>query len=359
MAMLILFTGLIGMLNTPTLAETIPITEVFYGDGRQVFEQGIYVIATETNPVEIYPNYTKSDFYKMIKEHVTTETSAGAFTSILISQGICPNSGYGGEINSIEKIDYAFVLSASFTQPGWDCVTLQIITNPIALIPLGNLPVGEYSITLNVDRYMLHCSSWTRVYLGTETWTATFIVVGASFPCPEYIALNATYHALLANYSNLLDDLNSLLADHNALLDDFNSLSADYNDLLDNYDTLIAYFDSLNSSYYGLKSSHESLNSTYYDLLNNYSQPQSDYNSLQEDHNSLSSNYDTMESSYNNLQTDHNSLNSTYNELKSRLDALTADLGTTRISSYVFIIIAILFIGTTAYLAVRRPKVKP
>ena len=171
---LILFTGLIGMLNTPTLAETIPITEVFYGDGRQKFEQGIYVIATETNPVEIYPNYTKSDFYKMIKEHVTTETSAGAFTSILISQGICPNSGYGGEINSIEKIDYAFVLGASFTQPGWDCVTLQIITNPIALIPLGNLPVGEYSITLNVDRYMLHCSSWTHVYLGTEIWTATF-----------------------------------------------------------------------------------------------------------------------------------------------------------------------------------------
>jgi len=172
---LILFTGLIGMLNTPTLAETIPITEVFYGDGRQVFEQGIYVIATETNPVEMYPNYTnKKAYYKMLREHMTTEASTEQFISILVSRGICPSSGYGVGIESIEKIANEFVISANLTEPGWSCVVLWMITNPVALIPIGNLPVGEYSITLQVDQYVRHCPSGWYEHIGTETWTATF-----------------------------------------------------------------------------------------------------------------------------------------------------------------------------------------
>ena len=182
----ILFTGLIGMLNTPTLAETIPITEVFYGDGRQVFEQGIYIIATETDPVEMYPNYTnKKAYYEMLKEHVTTETSVGVFISILVSQGICSSSGYGVGIESIEKIDNEFVISANLTEPGPGCIVFFIINNPVALIPIGSLPVGEYSITLQVDQYVFHCPSWWHEYIGTETWTATF-------SCSEWITVTSS-----------------------------------------------------------------------------------------------------------------------------------------------------------------------
>lgn len=161
--MLILFTGLIGMLNTPTLAETIPITEVFYDYAHPMFEQGIYVIATETNPVEMYPNYT------YIKEHATTETSVGAFVSILVSQGIFSSSGYGLEILSIERIDYEFVLTANVYF--WRTF-VPVFTNPIALIPIGDLPAGEYTINLYAQ------DVW-------ETWTA-------SFNCLEWITVTSS-----------------------------------------------------------------------------------------------------------------------------------------------------------------------
>jgi len=108
------------------------------------------------------------------------------------------------------------------------------------------------------------------------------------------------------------------------LLDLFDSLLADYDDLLDSYDTLVTYFDSLNSSYYGLKSSFESLNSTYYDLLDMYNQLQFDYD-----------------------------------DLKSKHDALTGDLGTAWNLSYLLVITTIVFIATTVYLTIRKPKVKP
>jgi len=310
------------------MAESIPTTEILYGwiSGYSFPTPGIYVIATETNPVEMLQNYTnRSAYYEMVKEHVTTEASVEDFVSILVSRGMFSTGGYGFEIKSIEKMDYAFVLNASFRDPGLECYVFQWITNPTALIPIGNLPAGEYFVTLHIDKYIVHCSDETsREYIGTETWTATFIVVGTSFPCSEYIALNATYHALLANYSDLLDNYSSMLNNYNALLTDHSDLQDDYDVLLDSHDVLVAYFDSLNSSYYGLQSSYESLNSTYYDLLDMYNQFQSDYDDLESQH-----------------------------------DTLTGDLGTTRNLSYAFIMTTIVFIATTVYLAIRKPKVKP
>jgi len=114
-------------------------------------------------------------------------------------------------------------------------------------------------------------------------------------PTPEYTVLNATYHALLADYNNLLDD--------------FNSLSVDYYDLLASHGNLVTYFNSLNS--------------THQDLLDIYTQLQSDFSDLESKH-----------------------------------DTLTGDLGTSRNLSYIFIITTIVFVATTAYLAIGKPKVK-
>jgi len=147
---LILFTGLIGVISVPVVTEVIPTTEVFYGDGRQVFEQGLYVIATETNPVEMYSNYTnKKAYYDMLRDHVTTAANTEQFISILISRGVCASSGYSVGIESIEKIDNDFVLGANFTQKGWD----------------------EYI-----------CSAHMYDYLGTGTWTESFNVL---LPAPD------------------------------------------------------------------------------------------------------------------------------------------------------------------------------
>jgi len=174
---LILFSALVGMSSTPTVVtESIPTTEVFYGDGCWLFERGIYVIATEMNPVEMYQDYTiRNDYYKMLKEHVTTEVSTEDFVSILVSQGLFPTGGYGLKIKSVEKTDYEFLLSADFTEPSPGCIVIQMLTNPIALIPIGKLSEGEYSITLHIDKYVVYCyDGMSRYYMGTETWKATF-----------------------------------------------------------------------------------------------------------------------------------------------------------------------------------------
>jgi hypothetical protein len=146
----------------------------------------------------------------------------------------------------------------------------------------------------------------------------------ASSLWPEYIALNATYNALLANHSNLLDDYNSLSLDHDTLQNNYNNLQNDYNVLTDSHNILVTYFNSLNSSYYELTNNYESLNSTYHDFLEIYNLLQSDYNDLESQH-----------------------------------DTLTGDLGTTRNLSYLFIISTIVFIATTVYLTIRKNKVKP
>jgi len=163
------------MLNTSTLAETISITEVFYGDGCQLFEQGIYVIATETDPVEMYPNYTNVNaYYEMLKEHVTTETSVGVFISILVSQGIFIMTGYGLEILSIERIDYEFVLTANVRFYG---TGYYYVTNPIALIPIGDLSAGEYTIILYPQD---EGGAWTATFSCSEWITVTSSAVEMS-----------------------------------------------------------------------------------------------------------------------------------------------------------------------------------
>lgn len=217
-------------------------------------------------------------------------------------------------------------------------------------------------------------------------FTLTFEII-EYYPCDEWLALNATYHDLLSDYNGLLDNYNSLSSDYNAiqanyntLQNNYNSLLADYNDLLDSYSTLATDYDYLSSSYSDLESSYESLSSTYSDLLDIYGQLQSDYDSLQENYDSLSTDFNTLQalynsllanytnlqgdynslnSDYNTLEGDYNSLNSTYNDLQSKHDTLASDLGTTRNLSYIFIITTIIFIATTVYLTIRKPKVKP
>jgi len=180
---LILFTGLIGVISVPVVTEIIPTTEVFYGDADQVFEQGLYVIATETNPVEMYSNYTnRKAYYEMLRDHVTTVASTEQFISILVSRGVCPSSGYGVGIESIEKLDNEFAIGANFTQPSLNCMVFPWITNPIALIPIGNLSVGEHSITLSIDWYEFSCSTQQYHYLQTEIWTESFNVL---LPAPD------------------------------------------------------------------------------------------------------------------------------------------------------------------------------
>lgn len=67
---------------------------------------------------------------------------------------------------------------------------------------------------------------------------------------------------------------------------------------------------------------------------------------------------DDLNSTYISLKSDYDSLQTDYSDLKSKYDELTADLGSTRNLNYLFIITTIIFIATTLYLTIRKPKVK-
>jgi len=123
---------------------------------------------------------------------------------------------------------------------------------------------------------------------------ATFVFTITEYlPCPEYVALNATYAELLSNYTMLLNNYNSLVANHSKLNNDYTSLSANYYELFDSY---------------------EGLNSTYDNLRRNYD--------------SLRSSYDTLATSYN---------------------ALIGELGVARNIGYIFITLTIILVATTIY----------
>ena len=111
-------------------------------------------------------------------------------------------------------------------------------------------------------------------------------------------------------------------------------------------------YETLENNFDELKNNYDSLSSNYTELLSSYNLVSLDYDSLQTEYDNLLNNYNSLNSDYNSLQAD-------YNDLKSEHEALTTDVGTTRNLNYLFIITTIIFIATTIYLAIRKPKVKP
>ena len=118
------------------------------------------------------------------------------------------------------------------------------------------------------------------------------------------------------------------------------------------YDELQADHQSLEISYNSLESSYESLQTEYNALNSTHNSLVSDYEALNSTYNSLETSYSSLSSSYDSLQTSHNSLQTSY-------DSLKAELTNIRNLMYIFIITTIIFIATTAYLAMRKTKMKP
>ncbi|HKZ94760.1 MAG TPA: hypothetical protein VJ249_09320 [Candidatus Bathyarchaeia archaeon] len=161
---------------------------------------------------------------------------------------------------------------------------------------------------------------------GTMFINATFdFTITEYLPCPEYLAMNATYYELLGNYTNLLANYNSLFVNYTALLADYNSLSTNYNNLFKSYDSLAKHYSSLNS--------------TYDELTDNYGGLQASYDSLK-------TNFDRLESDYNSLKSNNSNLTTSY-------DALVGELVSTRNLSYIFITTTLIFVATTVFFAAR------
>ena len=172
----------------------------------------------------------------------------------------------------------------------------DIFFNPPNKFPYSNQEV--HNVTVEV---------WREAAFGYN-FSLSF-KIAPYIPCPEYLALNATYHDLLANYTNLSANYNSLLTNYTDLL-------ADYNVKLANYSSLSKSYDSLSSS----------------------------YDALETDYDSLKSNYDSLQSNNANLTTSYS--------------ALVGELAATRNLGYIFITTTMVLVATTIFFAARKPEAK-
>jgi len=125
-----------------------------YYDGVGLFSKGIHVVATDVNPVESgqrSPIYGWRELYGW-RTSVARETQ---FISLLVSRGDLPTGGFTINITSMELSGKQFLLSAEFVDPGEGVMVTEAFTNPAALVPLGRLPPGNYSVRLHIDLFHL------------------------------------------------------------------------------------------------------------------------------------------------------------------------------------------------------------
>ncbi|MEM2884796.1 MAG: protease complex subunit PrcB family protein [Thermoproteota archaeon] len=153
----------------------------FYG-GVGLFERGIYVIATSKNPLALYGT---GGFWENVKEHVTNRASAGDFVSILVSRGDFPTGGHQIQLKSFSRLEGDPVIlsfSANFTDPGEGVAVSQAFTNPLVLVPVGNLDAGKYLVEVHIVKFLLtYDADGKPVYVPIltfkeEVWTLEFEV---------------------------------------------------------------------------------------------------------------------------------------------------------------------------------------
>lgn len=146
-----------------------------YG-GVGLFDQGIYVIATDVDPRNLMDTgeYASiNDYWDMLKDSVTQNPSTTDFISVIISRGDKPTSGYQIQLKSLvwlESYPVVGFFKANFTDPGEDGPVTEAETNPLVLVPLGKLSSGLYVGRVHIDSFiMFYDSSGDPVYNPIET----------------------------------------------------------------------------------------------------------------------------------------------------------------------------------------------
>jgi len=141
----------------------------YYG-GAGLFERGIHVIATDKDPLTLIGS---EDYWRMLKDHTTQQPSTGDFVSILISRGDFSTGGYQIQLKSfawLESDPVVFSFTANFTDPGEGVAVTQAFTNPLVLVPIGNLNAGRYIVEVHVESFTLtYDASGKPVYTPIET----------------------------------------------------------------------------------------------------------------------------------------------------------------------------------------------
>ena len=110
----------------------------------------------------------------MLKDGITQNASATDFISILMSRGDLPTGGYLIQLKSqvwLEGYPVVCFFTANFTDPGEGVAVTEALTNPLVLVPMGNLPSGNYVARVHIDSFiMTYDSEGEPVYTPVETF---------------------------------------------------------------------------------------------------------------------------------------------------------------------------------------------
>jgi len=173
--------------ETSTLDITVRghVAYEYYG-GVGLFKEGIYVIATDTDPMVMYGTAKLAninDYWRMLKDEVTQDASTTDFISILMSRGDFTSGGYLIQIKShvwLESYPVVCFFNVNFTDPGEGVEVTEALTNPLVLVTIGNLSAGRYIARAHIDSFILtYDTTGKPVYtpvktLKEEVWETEF-----------------------------------------------------------------------------------------------------------------------------------------------------------------------------------------
>ena len=137
--------------------------EILYDQsgGVGLFEEGIHIIATDSDPTapEVMEGYEiRNDYWAMLRDASTLDPSTEDFVSILLSRGDLPTGGFQIRVESFawqESYPVVFRFEVALTDPGEGVMVTQALTNPVALIPMGQLDPGLYIARVHIDRFIM------------------------------------------------------------------------------------------------------------------------------------------------------------------------------------------------------------
>jgi len=166
---------------TPPVGAEFRAVYDYYG-GVGLFEKGTHIIATSMDPLDFA---TVSDYWTLLKEKETLKASTEDFISIIISRGDYPTGGYTTQVKSfswLETYPTTFLFAVNFTDPGEGVIVTEAFTNPLVLVPIGNLSVGKYVVEVHIYRFILTYDAGKAVYTPVQTpvvevWKESFEVI--------------------------------------------------------------------------------------------------------------------------------------------------------------------------------------
>ncbi len=137
--------------------------EILYDQsgGVGLFEEGIHIIATDSDPTapEVMEGYEiRNDYWAMLRDASTLDPSTEDFVSILLSRGDLSTGGFQIRVESFalqESYPVVFRFEVALTDPGEGVMVTQALTNPVALIPVGQLDPGLYIARVHIDRFIM------------------------------------------------------------------------------------------------------------------------------------------------------------------------------------------------------------